>query len=146
MKNLRISPGSLGVLVALPCCPVAGCLWRHGDPRLKLQAKPPSQRMADLVTLKDGGEVQAGIVAIELAPQSAPQWLNAPGEVKANDYRSVQVTTRVPAQVVRRHARLGDQVKAGQALATLTSTEVAEAQGRSAAQGQPRMEQGAAAR
>jgi membrane fusion protein, heavy metal efflux system len=84
---------------------------------------------ADLVTLKEGGDVQAGVVATELKPQSAPRWLNAPGEVKANDYRSVRVTTRIPAQVLRRHARLGDQVKAGQVLATLTSVEVAEAQG-----------------
>lgn len=37
--------------------------------------------------------------------------------------------TRITAQVVRRHARLGDHVKQDQPLVTLSSVEMAEAQG-----------------
>ncbi|MEO5559580.1 MAG: efflux RND transporter periplasmic adaptor subunit [Dokdonella sp.] len=55
--------------------------------------------------------------------------IRAPGEVKSNAYASALVSPRIPAQVVRRHARLGDTVKAGQALVTLSSVDVAEAQG-----------------
>jgi len=55
--------------------------------------------------------------------------IKAPGEVKANGYATVLVSPRVPAQVVKRQARLGDSVKAGAPLVTLSSVEVAEAQG-----------------
>jgi membrane fusion protein, heavy metal efflux system len=83
----------------------------------------------DVVTLKPEGAELAGIKVERLDPASVPRLLQAPGEVKANDYRSAQVTPRVPAQVVRRLAKLGDRVRAGQPLVTLTSVEVAEAQG-----------------
>lgn len=52
-----------------------------------------------------------------------------PGEVMLDLYRSAQVTPRISAQVVARHVKLGDQVKAGQRLVTLSSVEMADAQG-----------------
>lgn len=55
--------------------------------------------------------------------------ITAPGEVRLNDYQSAQVTPRIAAQIVARHARLGEQVEAGQPLVTLSSVEMAEAQG-----------------
>ncbi len=55
--------------------------------------------------------------------------VNAPGEVAIDLYRSAQVTPRITAQVVSRHARLGDKVKKGQQLVTLSSVAMAEAQG-----------------
>lgn len=55
--------------------------------------------------------------------------ITAPGEVRLNDYQTAQVTPRVTAQIVARHARLGEQVEAGQSLVTLSSVEMAEAQG-----------------
>lgn len=84
---------------------------------------------SDTVTLKPGAETTAGIKVETIAPQTLARTVSAPGEVKSNDYRSVQITPRVPAQVVRRLAKLGDTVKAGQGLVTLSSVEVAEAQG-----------------
>jgi RND family efflux transporter MFP subunit len=53
----------------------------------------------------------------------------APGEVKRNLYLTRQVTPRIAAQVVERRARLGDHVVQGQPLVTLSSVEMAEAQG-----------------
>lgn len=53
----------------------------------------------------------------------------APGEVKRNAYLTRQVTSRIAAQVVERHARLGDHVLQGQPLVTLSSVEMAVAQG-----------------
>lgn len=53
----------------------------------------------------------------------------APGEVRLNDYQTLQVTPRIPAQVVARHARLGEQVEPEQPLVTLSSVEMAAAQG-----------------
>jgi cobalt-zinc-cadmium efflux system membrane fusion protein len=52
-----------------------------------------------------------------------------PAEVVVNAYQSANVTTRITAQVVGRHARLGDIVDENQRMATLSSVEMAEAQG-----------------
>ena len=52
-----------------------------------------------------------------------------PGEVTVNRYHTTEVTPRISAQITRRHARMGQQVKKGQKLVTLSSVEMAEAQG-----------------
>jgi len=53
----------------------------------------------------------------------------APAEVTINRYRTAEVTPRITAQIIHRHARMGQQVKKGQKLVTLSSVEMAEAQG-----------------
>ena len=55
--------------------------------------------------------------------------ISAPGEIILNQYRTSQVTPRISAQITRRYAKLGDHVKRGSPLVTLTSVELAEAQG-----------------
>ena len=55
--------------------------------------------------------------------------LHAPGEVSMNKYATSRVVPRVQSQVMERYARLGDKVKKGQVLVTLSSVEMAEAQG-----------------
>ena len=72
---------------------------------------------------------QLGIVTAPVAMRRLVEELRAPGEVKANAYATVLVSSRIPAQIVRRSAKLGDTIKAGQPLVTLSSVEVAEAQG-----------------
>lgn len=72
---------------------------------------------------------QLGIVTAPVIAQALTDELRAPGEVRANAYATTLVSPRIPAQIVRRHAKLGDTVKVGQALVTLSSVEVAEAQG-----------------
>lgn len=52
-----------------------------------------------------------------------------PGEVALDLYRSSQIAPRISTQIMVRHARLGDRVKAGQRLVTLSSVEMADAQG-----------------
>lgn len=69
---------------------------------------------------------------IETAPverRSLADTVTAPGEVRMNAYRTAQVTPRINAQVVARHARLGDRVQTGQPLVTLSGVTMAEAQG-----------------
>lgn len=70
---------------------------------------------------------EAGIVVEPLVKQSLEGEINAPGEIKLNSYLSSKVTPRITAQVVARHARLGDEVKKGQPLLTMSSVEMAEA-------------------
>lgn len=91
----------------------------------------------------DHGEKAEGGV-VELSPESIraadihvtalksellPEFISAPGEIQLNQYRSAEVTPLIDAVIIKRHARLGDEVKAGQPLITLASIEVAAAQG-----------------
>ena len=71
----------------------------------------------------------AGLQLTTLMPAPLGEILNAPGEVVDNAYGVTLVTPRVAALVVRRHARLGDEVATGAPLVTLSSVEVADAQG-----------------
>lgn len=71
----------------------------------------------------------AGITVDSIAARALNETLRVPAEVIANAYRSSRVTPRITAQVVARHVRLGDAVEVGQPLVTLTSVEMAEAQG-----------------
>jgi len=55
--------------------------------------------------------------------------LRAPGEVLLNAYASAQVAPRIIAQITERHARLGEHVEVSQPMVTLSSVQMAEAQG-----------------
>ena len=82
----------------------------------------------DAVVLNEQQRSLANIRVAELQPQIFDDELYAPGEIKANGYTSYVVSPRVDSVVLRRHVALGDQVEAGQALVTLFSETVAEAQ------------------
>lgn len=71
----------------------------------------------------------AGVVLATLDAGDLTETLQAPGEVVDDAYGTTLVTPRVEALVVRRHARLGDDVDAGDPLVTMSSVEVARAQG-----------------
>lgn len=70
----------------------------------------------------------AGIRLQRLKPASPGEQLRAPGEVIDNAYGTTLITPRVEALVVRRHAKLGDEVPAGAPLVTLASVDVSDAQ------------------
>lgn len=70
-----------------------------------------------------------GIEVASVVRRSLPIEVTAPGEVEVNLYRSAQVTPRISAQVVARHVQMGQQVKQGDRLVTLSSVDMAEAQG-----------------
>ncbi len=79
--------------------------------------------------LSDAQRRMAGIETIVAKRQSLGVAITSPGEVMLNAYRTTRVTPRIPAQVMKRLVRLGDHVKKGQPLITLSSVEMAEAQG-----------------
>ncbi len=70
-----------------------------------------------------------GVVTARAERRALADVITAPAEVVVNLYRSAQVTPRIAAQVTARHARLGDTVATGRPLVTLSSVEMAEAQG-----------------
>ena len=71
----------------------------------------------------------AGIVVEPLVTRRIAGEITAPGEVKLNAYLTSKVAPRITAQVMARHVRLGDHVTQGQPMITLSSVEMAEAQG-----------------
>lgn len=88
------------------------------------EAKHPAE-----VRLTDAQRLTLGLRTETLAVRAIGDGLRAPGEVRLNAYATAQVTPRIAAQVVARHVRLGDHVTPGQPLVTLSSVEMAEAQG-----------------
>lgn len=71
----------------------------------------------------------AGISVAPLYPITLHEVISAPGEVVFNAYRASRLTPRISAQVIARHARLGDHVVPGQSMVTLSGVAMAEAQG-----------------
>jgi cobalt-zinc-cadmium efflux system membrane fusion protein len=84
---------------------------------------------ASPLTLSAAQLEAAGVRFETLAPMTLGEELRAPGEVLENAYGTTLITPSIPGLVVKRHARLGDEVKAGTLLVTLSSVEVAQAQG-----------------
>ena len=70
-----------------------------------------------------------GIETVRVQRGEVADILIAPGEVILNAYRTTKVTPRIEAQIIQRHVHLGEAVVPGQALVTLSSVEVAQAQG-----------------
>jgi len=83
----------------------------------------------DGAALNEAQLKSAGIFVETLFPQSISNTISAPGEVLFNAYQSKKITPRISAQVIKRHKYLGDTVKKGQVLVSLSSVEMAEAQG-----------------
>ncbi|MCB1553848.1 MAG: efflux RND transporter periplasmic adaptor subunit [Xanthomonadales bacterium] len=92
----------------------------HGDEHGEEETEAPRWDAAKLA--------DAGIRIEALQRQSMSESLRAPGEVVDNAYGTTLITPRVEALVVKRHAKLGDDVAAGAPLVTLSSVEVAGAQ------------------
>ena len=98
-------------------------------PARAVEEKSMPHAEADPLVVDAAMQEQLGIATAIVATQIQTAEIQAPGGVKANAYATVVVSPRVAAQVVRRQAKLGDAVTAGQPLVTLSSVEVAEAQG-----------------
>ncbi|WP_266158651.1 efflux RND transporter periplasmic adaptor subunit [Dyella silvatica] len=93
------------------------------------QAPAPAPAESNPLQLDAQAIRTAGIQAAPAVRRNLRQELKAPGEVQADAYATVLVSPRMPAQVVKRRARLGDKVKTGQPLVTLSSVDVADVQG-----------------
>ena len=96
---------------------------------------PPTNVTVDSPAENDGtvmlspAQREAGGIVVEAVTlESHAEVLPAPGEVRVNDYATSNVSSRLRASVLSRHARLGDRIRIGQALVTLYSADMAEAQ------------------
>ena len=96
---------------------------------LSLALAAPVHAEGGAIELTADEQRTAGIVVDRVAPRALNELVRVPGTVAINEYRSARVTPRITAQVVARHVTLGESVKAGQPLVTLSSVAMAEAQG-----------------
>jgi cobalt-zinc-cadmium efflux system membrane fusion protein len=71
----------------------------------------------------------AGITTAAVGVRGLSAQVTMPAEIVINAYESASVTTRITAQVLDRHVKLGDEISVNQALVTLSSVDMAEAQG-----------------
>jgi cobalt-zinc-cadmium efflux system membrane fusion protein len=74
-------------------------------------------------------QAAAGIATEQLDLHSLNEVITVPAEITLNAYRTSKSSPRITAQILKRHARLGDTVKSGESLVTLSSVDMAEAQG-----------------
>jgi cobalt-zinc-cadmium efflux system membrane fusion protein len=81
------------------------------------------------IARNDPGLAGGDIEVVPVTERPLQNEIRAPGEVVVNMYRSSKVTPRISAQIVARHVRLGETVQAGRPLVTLSSVEMADAQG-----------------
>ena len=83
----------------------------------------PPEGVTAPVKMDDAALKAAGIRVQVLQPSALSEELRAPGEVVDNAYGTTLITPRIEALVVRRHAKLGDEVRAGAPLVTLSSVD-----------------------
>jgi cobalt-zinc-cadmium efflux system membrane fusion protein len=95
-----------------------------------VKAVPTATEPADEVevVLSPEAVAQAGIKTEEVGVVESSASIQVPGVVMANAYREVKVIPIVGGIVTKVHVELGTAVKRGAPLATLFSTELAEAQ------------------
>ncbi|GMR07063.1 MAG: efflux RND transporter periplasmic adaptor subunit [Gammaproteobacteria bacterium] len=126
MKNSVI--GTLFLSLALLGSGLPGWAQAAGDQALQVTGGTGHKKESALKMTPAERRAQ-GIETAQVTQRALSDVVTAPGEVLMNAYRSAQVTPRVSAQIVARHARLGEAVKQGQPLVTLSSVEVSRAQG-----------------
>ena len=138
MKNLNLlaAAGLCGLLFATAACspkrPAGATPEKAGVAADHVDAEQQhSEEQGESNSLKlDAAALEAADIRLVTLDASVMQeQVRAPGEVLDDAYGTTLVTPRVEGLVVRRHAKLGDEVVAGAPLVTLTSVEVSEAQG-----------------
>jgi len=81
------------------------------------------------ITMLETEREAKGIVTIAVGLHEFSEELTVPGEVVVNAYNTSQITSRIPAQIINRHVKMGEYVRTGMRLITLSSVEMAAAQG-----------------
>ncbi len=98
----------------------------HGDEHGK-EEKGHGDESSEL-QLSDNQIREAGIVVQTIDRKKIAVSLVVPGEVQLNQYKTKIITPRISAMVMRRHVAMGDLVREGQAMVTLFSVDMAQAQ------------------
>jgi len=91
--------------------------------------KHENQEDGGAITLSPQQIETAGIVVKAIKPESINSVVTAPGEVHFNNYKTAAISPRITSQVIGCHVELGADVRIGQPIVTLSSVDMAAAQG-----------------
>jgi cobalt-zinc-cadmium efflux system membrane fusion protein len=105
-----------------------GACKKDAGPAPEAATAEPAEGTPSAIRMEPAALSAAGIRLETLQASSLSEQLRAPGEVLDSAYNTTLITPRVESLVVRRHAKLGDEVRGGAPLATLASVEVSDAQ------------------
>ncbi len=83
---------------------------------------------AGVVELKENSDVLFKVKTTVLQLSDIAKAITSPGEVVLNQYRTALVSLRIDGQIIKRLAKMGEQVKSGQPLAVISSIQMSEAQ------------------
>lgn len=98
----------------------------HGQEERHQTETPASQEKEGHLRLTAQQSRAAGIVIAAAAPARIAASLALPGEIRFNEDRTAHVVPRLAGVVEAVHADLGQQVKRGQVLAVIASSELSE--------------------
>lgn len=129
----RIATSAAGLLAALALSLAAGCggkdehAAKAGKKDEHAAGKEEGHKDDDLIKLSDEEASRAGVKTETLEERQLADTFTVTGTVEPNRERIAHVLPRVPGRIVNVTAKLGDNVKQGQTLATIESIEVGEA-------------------
>ena len=133
MRNYRKLNSGLGLAVlASGALAIAACGASDAE-----NAASPGAQTEEGHDEEGGGHIEMtaaernakGIKSVSVSARKMSSELIVPGEITANRYKTAQVAPRISAQIVERHVVRGEAVEAGAPLVTLSSVEMAGAQG-----------------
>ncbi len=133
MRNyLKLNSGFGLAIIAFGALTVAGCGASDAE-----QKPASSEQLEESPGEEGGGHIEMtaaersaeGIKSTALGKRRLTGEFIAPGEVTANRYKTAQVAPRISAQIIERHIVRGEKVEEGAPLVTLSSVDMAEAQG-----------------
>ncbi|MEK6288679.1 MAG: efflux RND transporter periplasmic adaptor subunit [Acidobacteriota bacterium] len=143
IRNARISARNRNLLIIIGTAVLAGVIalfmWpRHESADKNRKDASTESKQADAheedadseVELSPAAFAAAGIEIVEVSERTAVALLRVTGAVEANQQQTQQVTPLVSGRVERVNVVPGDQVRAGAALAVVSSPEVAEMHGK----------------
>ena len=134
MRNYRKLNLGIGLaIIAFGTLTIAAC----GASDAEEKAVPAAQAEDEHGEEEGGGHIEMtaaergekGIKSVTLGMRKMSGEFIAPGEVTANRYKTAQVAPRISAQIIERHVVRGEEVGEGAPLVTLSSVDMAEAQG-----------------
>lgn len=133
MRNYRKLNSGLGLaIIAFGALTLAAC----GASDAEQEASPAAQteeshgeEEGDHIEMTAEERRAQGLETLTLAPRPLAAVVTAPGEVAVNQYATAEIAPRISAQIIERHAVRGQNVEEGAPLVTLSSVDMAEAQG-----------------
>lgn len=96
-------------------------------PDLKVELKPETPREPGLIHLAQARQDAIGLNLARVEPSESSSVIEAPGKVTPDEARFAYITPRAAGVVRTVSAQIGQEVRAGQLLATIDSPEVAQA-------------------